>query len=123
MRLGQDGAGDRGLRGIGAATCRRLAAEGARVAVTDLSCAAASGVAGEIDGFGLELDVHSEVAAAVRAAEAELGPVDVLVNNAGIEGEGGFFANTQPEQWGTERASPRRWPPPLPSSPPTTPPS
>ena len=49
--------------------------------------------------------MHSEVAAAVRAAEAELGPVDVLVNNAGIEGEGGFFANTQPEQWGPVRAS------------------
>ena len=90
-----------GSRGIGAATCRRLAAEGARVAVTDLSRAAASEVAGEIDGCGLELDVRSEesVAAAVRFAEAELGPVDVLVNNAGIEGEGGFFANTRPEQW------------------------
>ncbi len=90
-----------GSGGIGSATCRRLAAEGARVAVTDVTREAAAGVAGEIDGLPLELDVRSaeSVGAAVEAAEAELGPVDVLVNNAGIEGEGGFFANTTPEQW------------------------
>ena len=71
------------------------------MAVTDVSREAAAGVAGEIDGLPLELDVRSaeSVGAAVAAAEAELGPVDVLVNNAGIEGEGGFFANTTPEQW------------------------
>jgi len=90
-----------GSGGIGSATCRRLAAEGARVAVTDVSLEAAAGVAGEIDGLPLELDVRSadSVGAAVAATETELGPVDVLVNNAGIEGEGGFFANTRPEQW------------------------
>lgn len=90
-----------GSGGIGSATCRRLAAEGARVAVTDVSREAASEVAGDIDGLALELDVRSadSVAAAVEAIEADLGPVDVLVNNAGIEGEGGFFVNTTPEQW------------------------
>jgi 2-hydroxycyclohexanecarboxyl-CoA dehydrogenase len=86
-----------GSGGIGAATCRRLAAEGARVVVTDVSRDAADGVAGEIDGLALELDVRSEES--VTAAFEEAGPVDVLVNNAGIEGEGGFFAKTRPEQW------------------------
>jgi 2-hydroxycyclohexanecarboxyl-CoA dehydrogenase len=86
-----------GSGGIGAATCRRLAAEGARVVVTDVSRDAADEVAGEIDGVALELDVRSEES--VTAAFEEAGPVDVLVNNAGIEGEGGFFAKTRPEQW------------------------
>jgi len=90
-----------GSGGIGAATCRRLAAEGAQVAVTDVSREAASEVAGEVDGLAVELDVRSSesVTGAVRTAEADLGPIDVLVNNAGIEGEGGFFANTRPEDW------------------------
>ncbi len=86
-----------GSGGIGAATCRRLAAEGARVVVTDVSREAAEEVAGEIDGLALELDVRSEES--VTAAVEAVGTVDVLVNNAGIEGEGGFFANTRPEQW------------------------
>jgi 2-hydroxycyclohexanecarboxyl-CoA dehydrogenase len=86
-----------GSGGIGAATCRRLAAEGARVVVTDVSRDAADGVAREIDGLALELDVRSEES--VTAAFEAAGPVDVLVNNAGIEGEGGFFAKTRPEQW------------------------
>ena len=86
-----------GSGGIGAATCRRLAAEGARVAVTDVSREAAEEVAGEIDGLAFELDVRSEES--VTAAVEAVGTVDVLVNNAGIEGEGGFFANTTPEQW------------------------
>ena len=66
------------------------------MAVTDVSRDAAAGVA-EIDGLALELDVRS--AESVAAAVTEAGRVDVLVNNAGIEGEGGFFANTPPEQW------------------------
>jgi 2-hydroxycyclohexanecarboxyl-CoA dehydrogenase len=86
-----------GSGGIGAATCRRLAAEGARVVVTDVSRDAAEEVAGEIDGLALELDVRSEES--VSSAFEEAGPVEVLVNNAGIEGEGGFFAKTRPEQW------------------------
>lgn len=90
-----------GAGGIGAATSRRLAAEGARVAVSDLSLAAACDVAGEIGGLGLELDVRSQgsVGAAVEAAARELGPVEVLVNNAGVEGRGDFFSRTTPEQW------------------------
>ena len=60
-----------GASGIGAATCRRLAAEGARVAVTDVNLDGAREVAGEIDGAAFELDVRStdSVRAAVEGAE------------------------------------------------------
>jgi 2-hydroxycyclohexanecarboxyl-CoA dehydrogenase len=89
-----------GASGIGAATCRRLAAEGARVAVTDVNLEGARAVAGEIDGAAFELDVRSteSIAAAVSAAEAELGPLDVLVNNAGYD-EWSWFTDTDPELW------------------------
>ena len=89
-----------GASGIGAATCRRLAAEGARVAVTDLNPEPAREVAGEIGGAGIELDVRStsSIAAAVQAAESEVGPIDVLVNNEGYD-EFGFFTNTDEGLW------------------------
>jgi NAD(P)-dependent dehydrogenase (short-subunit alcohol dehydrogenase family) len=75
-----------GASGIGAATCRRLAAEGARVAVTDMNAAGAGDVAAEINGMPYELDVRDghAIAAAVAAATEELGPIDILVNNAGV---------------------------------------
>src|SRR5207247_2895252 len=84
-----------GAGGIGAATCRRLAAEGAAVAVTDLDVDGAGAIAGEVSGGAYELDVRSgdSIRAAVEAAESDLGPVDVLVNNAGYE-EFGFFVTT-----------------------------
>jgi 2-hydroxycyclohexanecarboxyl-CoA dehydrogenase len=89
-----------GASGIGAATCRRLAAEGARVAVTDLRSAAAEELAGEIEGRAYELDVRSErsAGAALERVESELGPLDVLVNNAGYD-EFGFFPRTDPAMW------------------------
>jgi 2-hydroxycyclohexanecarboxyl-CoA dehydrogenase len=89
-----------GASGIGAATCRRLAAEGARVAVTDMNLAGARAVADEVDGAAFELDVRSgeSIAAALAAAEAELAPIDVLVNNAGYD-EWGWFTETDPALW------------------------
>ena len=89
-----------GASGIGAATCRRLAAEGARVAVSDVNLEPAREVAAEIDGFPCELDVRStdSVRRALAEAEAEIGPIDVLVNNAGYD-EFGFFVNTDEEMW------------------------
>jgi 2-hydroxycyclohexanecarboxyl-CoA dehydrogenase len=89
-----------GASGIGAATCRRLAAEGARVAVTDVNLDGASAVAAEVDGAAFEMDVRSldSIGAAVGAAEAELGPLDVLVNNAGYD-EWAFFTNTDEALW------------------------
>jgi 2-hydroxycyclohexanecarboxyl-CoA dehydrogenase len=89
-----------GASGIGAATCRRLAADGARVAVTDLNLDGARDVAREVDGAAFELDVRSpeQIQAAVEGTEAELGPVDVLVNNAGYD-EWAWFTNTDAELW------------------------
>src|SRR5205814_8463921 len=48
-----------GASGIGAATCRRLAAEGSRVAVTDLNAGGAGDIAAEVNGMPYELDVRS----------------------------------------------------------------
>jgi 2-hydroxycyclohexanecarboxyl-CoA dehydrogenase len=89
-----------GASGIGAATARRLAAEGARVAIGDLAEEAARELAGELDGFACALDVAdtASVRAAVAAAVAELGEIDVLVNNAGTD-RFAFFVNTDEELW------------------------
>jgi 2-hydroxycyclohexanecarboxyl-CoA dehydrogenase len=89
-----------GAGGIGAATASRLAAEGALVAVADLDGDGARELAADLGGLAVELDVCSDdsVAACVAAVERELGPVDVLVNNAGIGGEL-FFGQTPPEVW------------------------
>jgi 2-hydroxycyclohexanecarboxyl-CoA dehydrogenase len=89
-----------GAGGIGAATARRLAAEGARVAVGDLDLDGARAVAGEIDGVATELDVTdtASVARAVAAVQDEAGPVDVLVNNAGTD-RFAWFVDTDEALW------------------------
>jgi 3-oxoacyl-[acyl-carrier protein] reductase len=78
-------------RGIGAATARRLAADGLRIAVLDLKESDAQGTADEIRDAGgtaiaLGADVSDEeaVTAAVQRVVEELGEPTVLVNNAGI---------------------------------------
>jgi 2-hydroxycyclohexanecarboxyl-CoA dehydrogenase len=89
-----------GASGIGAATARRLAAEGARVAVADIDLDGARGVAGELDGLALYIDVSDASSASLAVAETErdLGPVDVLVNNAGTD-RFAFFVNTDEALW------------------------
>jgi 2-hydroxycyclohexanecarboxyl-CoA dehydrogenase len=89
-----------GAGGIGAATARRLAAEGARVAVGDLDLDTARTVAAEIDGVATELDVTDtgSVGRAVAAVGDALGPVDVLVNNAGTD-RFAFFVKTDEALW------------------------
>ena len=89
-----------GTGGIGAATCSRLAAEGARVAVADLDLDRARELASDLGGLGVEIDVRSSesVGAAVSATESELGPIQVLVNNAGIADDD-FFVRSTEEQW------------------------
>ena len=76
-----------GGSGIAAATARRFASEGGRVAVLDLSAERAEGVASELDGsIALACDVADEdaVAAAVSSAHEQLGRIDCVLNAAGI---------------------------------------
>jgi 3-oxoacyl-[acyl-carrier protein] reductase len=78
-----------GGSGIGEAICLALAGEGARVAVVDVNREAAELTAGLVSrGLAIEADVANSAAVdrAVADAEAALGPLDVLVNNAGIAG-------------------------------------
>jgi NAD(P)-dependent dehydrogenase (short-subunit alcohol dehydrogenase family) len=80
-----------GGQGIGEAISRRLAAGGARVAVFDLSAESAQRVAGANNGIALVGDVTSEIEVAKALVETErlLGPLDILINNAGITGKAG----------------------------------
>jgi len=78
-----------GGAGIGEAICHRLADEGARVAALDISLPAAQQTIKAIgDGLAAEVDVSDSAAvdAAFADVERDLGPVDVLVNNAGAVG-------------------------------------
>jgi NAD(P)-dependent dehydrogenase (short-subunit alcohol dehydrogenase family) len=75
-----------GASGIGAATARRFAAAGARVLLADL--ADAGDLARELGGGYLRTDVGDEASvAALMAGAAADGPLDILVNSAGITGE------------------------------------
>jgi 2-hydroxycyclohexanecarboxyl-CoA dehydrogenase len=94
-----------GAGGIGGATCRRFAAEGAKVAVFDMNLDAAQKVADDIKASGgvgaafkCDITDRAAVDTAVAATIAQLGPIDVLVNNAGWDV---FkpFVKTVPEEW------------------------
>ncbi|HEX9561010.1 MAG TPA: 3-oxoacyl-ACP reductase FabG [Candidatus Dormibacteraeota bacterium] len=89
-----------GGRGIGAATARLLAAEGARVAVSDLDEAPAREVATAIGGLGVACDVsdRGSVEAMVKRTVAELGRLDILVTCAGIIRDNLIFKMTD-EDW------------------------
>jgi len=91
--------------GIGSATCRRFAAEGARVAVLDIDLPAAERVAealraqgGQAAAVACDVTRRASVDAAVASAEHLLGPADVLVNNAGWDVFRPFL-ETQPPDW------------------------
>jgi 2-hydroxycyclohexanecarboxyl-CoA dehydrogenase len=85
-----------GAGGIGAATVRRLAAEGAEVWVGDLNEEGATAVANEIGGHAVKLDVTDHDSA--RDAVESIGDLAVLINNAGTD-EFGFFNQTTPDMW------------------------
>jgi len=91
--------------GIGGAASRRFAAEGAKVAVFDMDLEAAEKVAadiraagGQAAAFQCNITDRAQVDAAVAATEAQLGPIAVLVNNAGWDI---FkpFVKTVPDEW------------------------
>jgi 3-oxoacyl-[acyl-carrier protein] reductase len=96
-----------GARGIGAATARRLAADGMAVAVLDLKeadCAATVDAITAAGGRGLavgaDVSQADQVAAAVETVARELGPPVVLVNNAGVIRDNMLFKMTE-DDWDT----------------------
>jgi NAD(P)-dependent dehydrogenase (short-subunit alcohol dehydrogenase family) len=88
-----------GASGIGLATCQRLTKDGFTVAVLDLEPGGADGAAA----MTLRCDVTDEkdVAQAISTVTERLGPIDVLVNNAGITGSraAGRCDETPVEEW------------------------
>src|SRR5215831_19489015 len=75
-----------GGSGIGLATARRLAAEGAKVAIADLDGETGKAAAEEVGGLFIQADVTSEddVAAMYDATLGAFGRIDIAFNNAGI---------------------------------------
>jgi NAD(P)-dependent dehydrogenase (short-subunit alcohol dehydrogenase family) len=90
-----------GGRGIGAGIARELAAAGARVAVAARTRAQVDQVANETGGLAFELDVtdREAVKRTVAEIERELGPIDLLVANAGIGNQGGATWEADPATW------------------------
>ncbi len=89
-----------GGSGIGAALCRRFAAEGARaIAVADRDEELANGVAAEIGGLAVRTDVgiESDVRRLVEQTISTLGPIDLFCSNAGIMVMGG--SDTPDSEW------------------------
>lgn len=83
-------------RGIGRATADALLSAGARVAIGDLDAELAAATAAELGrgcrAYPVDVGDTASFAAFLDAAEADLGPIDVLVNNAGIMFVGDFLA-------------------------------
>jgi NADP-dependent 3-hydroxy acid dehydrogenase YdfG len=87
-----------GARGIGRATAAALIGQGARIAIGDIDSGLAERTAEELGAgtIGLPLDVtdRASFAAFLDAVESRLGPLDVLINNAGIMPIGPFVSET-----------------------------
>jgi NAD(P)-dependent dehydrogenase (short-subunit alcohol dehydrogenase family) len=93
-----------GARGIGRAIAAELARAGARVGIGDLDLAAAeaaaAGIAGEVEAFEVDVTDRASVERFVDGVEERLGPLDVMVNNAGILLVGPFL---EEDDFATER--------------------
>ena len=94
-----------GAGGIGAALCRRFAAEGATIAIFDLNGEAAGALAAQLRAekanaraYTVDISDAARVEDAVAEVERDLGPVDVLVNNAGWD-HAARFLDTDPALW------------------------
>lgn len=88
-------------RGIGRAIAGRLAAEGARLAVTDVDLDLARATAGALPGagaYGLDVTDPVSVASASASVATSMGPIDVLVNNAGWD-RAEPFVDSDEETW------------------------
>lgn len=85
-----------GARGIGLAIAEALRAEGARISIGDVDVALAQKEAARLSAFAHVLDVRQRdsFATFLRATEEALGPVDILINNAGIMPMGAFLDET-----------------------------
>ncbi|MCY3752843.1 MAG: 3-oxoacyl-[acyl-carrier-protein] reductase [Alphaproteobacteria bacterium] len=89
--------------GIGAAIARALAAQGARVGLSGTREAALEALAGELDGAAVLPCNLSDSEAAdglVARAEEALGPLDILVSNAGVTRDG-LFLRMRDKDWQT----------------------
>ena len=90
-----------GGRGIGANIARELASAGARVAVAARTQSQVEEVAHETDGLALEADVtnRGDVSRMVADTRRLLGPIDLLVANAGSGNQDGATWEVDPEDW------------------------
>ena len=88
-----------GASGIGLAAARRFLGSGMKVAIADADAAALAKAAAELDVLAVETDVSDRASVEALAARvaAALGPVSVLMNNAGVGGGGDALSN--PEGW------------------------
>jgi 3-oxoacyl-[acyl-carrier protein] reductase len=94
-----------GGRGIGRATALRLAHEGAEIAIIDVDGETAEATSREINALGrraafriADVSDHASIGATVQELVQELGRLDVLVNNAGVETRSPFLEIT-PTEW------------------------
>ncbi len=102
--------------GIGFAAAKELLAMGAAVAITsttariDERASELHAEGGTVSGFVADLTDRSQVTALVRGVREKLGPIDVLVNNAGmaqlgVQGGAGAVHAVDPEEWDRQLAS------------------
>jgi NAD(P)-dependent dehydrogenase (short-subunit alcohol dehydrogenase family) len=98
-------------RGFGRSIALRLAEEGAKVALVSRSRGQLDAVAAEIKAKGgqaiaapADVTDRASVAGAVKAAEAAFGPIDLLVNNAGVPGPFGPLWEIDPDAWWASQA-------------------
>ncbi len=88
-----------GAQGIGRAIVEGFLAEGARVATCDIDEAALASLPAEVWRQSCDVSDAAQIGAFMQAAIAELGGLDVLVNNAGIAGPTGPVEELAPEDW------------------------
>ena len=91
-----------GAMGIGEATARELAAQGATVAILDVNAEAATRTAADItnngarcDFFPCDVSRSADCEAAVQAASSRYGAIDILISNAGIQDYGDVVTTTE----------------------------